>query len=741
MNAKRIIALLTIMLSILVSCGESEPGSLHGYGKYRISLQATLDGTRSGSFSEPVTINDFNLYFFSGGKLESQCFVSGASETAADLNRYGEYTIYAVANIGKMEVKNGTSETSFLKSELEYSALNSLNGIPCSYPDDCGTIVPERDMQNGFAIALTPMFARFILTLKVTGGTPEGKLNIDEVSCYNINDRLSFFSAGDKATSVISTGDFLSAQDIKKLSTGQEAVFYAPENMQGTKSGYGNKKGSGGVCTFLVIEGNYESGLAGYDLDYVLYLGKNNNTSFDIERGITYEIEASIDLGDDHLLGITPSTLDDYSNPEQKAYVQPTAKYFRWKDDLVVLKPGDSKQIFFETNITPSEISFNMDGNGSISTGSVDWASSCVYVSAAKDAAQGITATLTGGNSSVWDTMEIRTRTVTLVPSIREMGVWGGNTYPLSFTLADSETGSTDVTSKVRCTSISYNRTAPSGLLNWTGGKLSTADWWGESGIWTKSPIEFTMTFDLDGTSATVTGTMNGYTGIEFDRTDYFFSELERNNYGCGTGTARLIGSETKDISSIARIVPHGDYMWDTNNGPACVMVGNGIPATVSFTDPSNGKERNPAITLNVSSDVSKLHVSISPTLTGGGGSGQTARLEATATKSGQYLGSAGMQYISGGQPPYNLAIIQSIYYDDVNGTKIFLTGSDGVESNYVRVETSIGRPNEEHDDWADTTDWWLSTNLSKTLNRGQHDMIYLWVNGFETHWQWEIVN
>lgn len=741
MNAKRTISILAAALSILTSCSPKEQEGRQGCGSYRISLLASIDGTKSGSFSEPVSINDFNLYFFSEGTLESQVFVEGSSETSVDLDRYGEYTVYAVANVGKTEVSEGISENTFLDTELEYSSLRDLDGIPCSYADECGTIVPERDIKDGMSISLTPMFARFILSIETKGGTPEGKLTIDDVSCYNINDKLSFFSDGDKAASVIAEGDFLSKQDIKKLSGGQEATFYAPENMQGTKAKTGNKKGSGGLCTFLVIEGTYESGLAEYDLDYVLYLGQDNDTSFDIERGATYSIKASIDLGDGHLLGMTPSKLEDYRNPEQKAYVQAAVKYFRWKDDSADIKPGDSKPVFFETNMNTSDISFSLEGDSAISTGAIDWKLSSIMISASKDAEQGSTAVLTGGNGSVWDTMEICTKSVTLVPSLTEMEVWGGNTYPVTFTLTGSGSGPTDVTSQVQCTSVSYDSSAPPGLLSWNGEGICAVDWWDMTGSWTEAPLSFTMSFSIDGASASVTGTMNGYTGIEFDRTDYCYSELEKKDYRCDAGKARLIGSETKDISTIATIVPHGDYMWDTNNGPACIMVGNGIPATVSFTDPSNGKKRNPAITLNVSSDVSRLYVSISPTITGGGGSGQAARLEATATSSGQHLGSAGIQHISGGQPPYSLAIIQSIYYIDVNGTKTYLTGSDGVGSSYVRVETSIGSPNGDHDDWADTMSWEMKTNLTRTLDPGQHDMIYLWVNGFETHWQWEIVN
>lgn len=710
-------------------------------GEYRISVSATMNGTRSGSFVEPVAINDFNLYFFSGGMLESQCFISGSSATAVSLNRYGEYTVYAVANVGKLEAGKETSETDFIKSKLEYSALSSLNGIPCSYSDECGTIVPERDIKDGLSIMLTPMFARFSLALEVTGGSDGGKFVIDNVSCYNVNDRLSFFSEGDKATSVIAMGDFLSEQDIKRLSSGQEATFYAPENRQGTKAKNGNKKGSGGLCTFLVIEGTYESGLAAYDLAYVLYLGKDNDTSFDIERGTTYAIKASIDLGDGHLLGITPSKLEDFSNPEQKAYVQPAVKYFRWKEESAVLKPGGSIKVFFETNLNPSDISFSLSGNSSISTGAIDWTASSIMISASKEADQSAGATLSGGNSSIGDTMDIRIRTTTLVPSVSKIDTWGGNSYPLTFTMADSESGSEDVTSKVQCTSVSYSSTAPAGLLSWSGGKITATDWWGKAGQWSGAPINFSMSFSLDGVNATVTGTMNGYTGIEFDRTEYSFSELEKKGYKCDAGTARLIGSATRDISSSATIVPNGDYMWDTNNGPACIMVGDNIPATITCTDPSNGKNRETHVSLDISCDVEQIYVNIRPTIISAGGSGQPARLEATATSSGQYLGSAGIQSISSELSSFDLTIIQSIYYIDVNGTRVDLTGQNGTGSNYVRVETSIGQVNPSREEYPDTEDWQMTTNLSKTVKRGQHDMIYLWVNGFETHWQWEIVN
>ncbi len=740
MNAKITIVFLAAALSTLTACSPKEWESRQGCGTYRISLLASIDGTKSGSFSEPVTINDFNLYFFSEGVLESQVFVEGSSETSVDLNRYGEYTVYAVANVGRTEVSEGISENTFLGTELEYSSLGDLDGIPCSYADECGTIVPERDIKDGLSISLTPMFARFILSIETKGGAPEGRLTINDVSCYNINDRLSFFSNGNKAASVIAEGDFLSKQDINKLSGGQEATFYAPENMQGTKAKTGNKKGSGGLCTFLVIEGTYESGLAAYDLDYVLYLGQDNDTSFDIERGSTYRIKASIDLGDEHLLGITPSKLEDYRNPEQKAYVQAAVKYFRWQDGSAAIKPGGSIAVSFETNLDSSDISFRLEGDSAISTGSIDWKSSSVMIYASKDAEQGSKTVLTGGNGSVWDTMEICTRSATLVPSLTEMEIWGGNTYPVTFTLTDSESGSTDVTSEVQCTSISYSNNAPSGLLSWDGEGICATDWWNMTGNWTTAPLNFTMSFSIDGVSASVTGTMNGYTGIEFDRTSYYYSELEKKDYKCDTGKARLVGSGSLDISSIATIVPDGDYMWETNNGPSCIMVGDDIPAAISFTDPSNGKQRNVGISLDIASDVSQLYVIISPSITGGA-SGLPARIDAVAAESGQYLGSAGIQSISSELSTFSLAIIQSIYYKDIKGNRVDLTGSDGVGSDYVRVETSIGQTDSFPDECPHTEAWPMTTNLSRSVTRGQHDMITLWVNGFEAQWQWEIVN
>ena len=740
MNTKKIIIWLTAILPAVCSCSEERPGSLHEAGSYRISLSASTDGIRSGTFSEQVGINDFNLYFFSEGALEKQTYVSGASETSVELDRYGEYTVYAIANAGKIQKRDGISEAAFLGSELEYSSLSSLSGVPCSYAAQ-KAIVPDRDIRDGLSISLTPMFARFLLSLEVTGGAPDGKLDIESVSCFNVNDRLSFFAEGDRASTVITEGDFLSAEDISGLTYGEEAMFFVPENMQGTKASSGHKRGSGGVCTFLVIEGTYESGAASYDLDYVLYLGKDSSTSFDIERGVTYEILASIDLGDEHLLGLTPSVLLDYSNPEQKAYVQPTVKYFRWLEDSIVLKPGESARAGFETNLAPSDISFSLSDDSSFSIGKADWESSSVTVTASQDIPQNASATLSGGSASIRSTMTLKTRTLILIPSVSEMVTWGGNSYPLEFTLADSGEEGTDVTSKVRCTSISYSSSAPSGLLEWEEGSVSATDWWGKDGFWAEAPVQFTMTFSLDGATATVTGTMNGYTGLEFDRTDYRYSELERNGYTCDSGTARLVGSETEDISDIARIVPDGEYMWDTNNGPSCVMVGNGIPASLTFTDPSNGRSREVPVSLNVSSDVMQLHVNIRPSI-GGGASGQSASVEATTTRSGQYLGSAGIQYINyGEQQSYDLSIIQSIYYIDTEGRRIDLTGSYGVGSNYVRVETSIGEPDGQHDDYPDTDDWQMTTNLIRSVKRGQHDMVHLWVNGFSASWQWEIVN
>lgn len=650
------IALATISVVILTSCEHSEPVHvMEGEVEYAFEMDFGSE-SKSGCFLSGTYVNDYNLYFFADGMLDRQVYSPGG-KTTVSLAPNQEYWLYAIGNVGKKTFKPGMSLDSFLGEKLKFGSLGEFSGIPCAYTPKTA-LIPSRDLASGtYHVKATALFAEFKIDLKVKNAAASDKLEITDVSCFNINSELTYFSEGDKAkaSTIIDAGDFLSKADLEALSKGNTATFYAPENMQGTMANptkdYKIKKSSSGLCTYVKIEGTYESQYASYLLKYIFYLGEDLYTSFDIKRNKTYELHLTLDLGDEYLFDLDGFE-DDDDNPTQGPNVTKEEKY-------------------------------------------------------------------------------------TLVPSVTEIDTWGGNEYSISINAVNFRGDAIDVTSNVSVDGIKYTGGAPGGLISWNGSEVVAADWWGMSGKWVTASPTYTITFRYGDATTTVTGTMNGYIGIK-SRETYRYSEIERTGTCAPSQSVFLFGSQTTDVSSTATIIGDSDYQWFTNSGRECIMPGENIPVTLSATDPSNGFHREGTGTIDVVTDVAKLHVTINPSFRNVITFSGTKGISTSTAVFGSFLGNAGIAYIE--EPVGNsfpMAVIQSIWYEDINGERRNITSEFAIPEEYSRVEFSVGHPADSHEDIPSIECWSISENFFPTIKMGQQDMIHIFVNGFLAHWQW----
>lgn len=325
------IAFIILWNAVLTSCEYSEPRPA---SEEEITYTFEMDfggESKSGCFLSGTYVNNYNLYFFADGELSRQVYSPGG-KTTISLAPNQEYLLYAIGNIGQKAFKPGMKLESFLGEKLKFGSLGELAGIPCSYIPEA-TLIPSRDLTSGtYHVKAGALFAEFKIDLKVKNAADSDKLDITDVSCFNINSELTYFSEGDKAkaSTVVDAGDFLSSADLKTLSKGGTVAFYAPENLQGTMSNptkdYKIKKSSSGLCTYVKVEGTYESQYASYQLKYIFYLGEDLYTSFNIKRNKTYELHLTLDLGDEYLFDLE-DVEDDEDNPTQGPDVTREDKY------------------------------------------------------------------------------------------------------------------------------------------------------------------------------------------------------------------------------------------------------------------------------------------------------------------------------------------------------------------------------------------------------------------------------
>lgn len=648
-----IISLAAVCVAPLTSCEQNGP--VPEEIEYTFEMDFAGD-SKSACFVSGTYVNDYNLYFFADGELSRQVYSPGG-KTTVSLAPNQEYWLYAIGNVGKKSFTPGMSLDSFLGGKLSFGSLSELAGIPCSYSPE-SAIIPSRDLAEGtYHVKAGALFAEFRIDLKVKNASDEDKLDIKSVSCFNINSELTYFGEDDKATAstVVDEGDFLSASDLSVLSKGGTVSFYAPENMQGTMDNptydYKIKKSESGLCTYVKIEGTYESQCASYLLKYIFYLGEDLYTSFNIKRNKSYDLHLTLDLGDEYLFDLE-SFEDDVDNPTQGPNVTKEVKY-------------------------------------------------------------------------------------TLVPSTDRIDTWGGNEYGITFNAVDFRGDAIDVTGEVTVDGITFTGGAPDGLISWNGSEIVATDWWGMSGAWVTAGPTYTVTFRYGDTTATVSGTMNGHIGIAA-RDTFIYSEIERSGAHPPLESVWLYGSQITYVSDSAAIIADEDYLWETNSGRDCIMPADDIPVLLTATDPSNGFHREGTGLINVVTDVMKLNVTISPSFNFVNVFGTTKKISTSTTVQGTFLGNVGIA--SPGDYPgdsYPMAVIQSIWYEDLNGERRDITSEYAIPEEYSRVEFSVGQANGTHRDFPSVECWSLAENHFPYIKTGQQDLMFIFVNGFVAYWQW----
>lgn len=333
MKYRLIHTLAVLTASVLLgACDTSLPEDEQNptYTYYSFGCTEKLPDTKSAYFADGTAVKNYCLFFYVEDKLKYSFHSPDGREIKvqiADSDRDSEMMVFALANAGNVISKFpvGSKTEQLLAYRQSFVSLSSLDGVPASYKPE-SPVIPSRDLEGKTTVLpAVPLMARFNIDLSVINAEYPGSLKVKNVSCFNTNSSVSAFGSRDRATSVVSSGDRLSTgSDIPAFMRGSSVSFFVPENMQGSISNpskdYRLKKPSNNLCTYAVIEAEYSSDLAIYGLEYIIYLGEDLYTSFDIERNRSYDLHLTLDLGDSYLFGQVPST-PSRTNPVQGPYV------------------------------------------------------------------------------------------------------------------------------------------------------------------------------------------------------------------------------------------------------------------------------------------------------------------------------------------------------------------------------------------------------------------------------------
>lgn len=302
------ITAITAGLLALVSCEkETAPGSClpyegdpDGSAVRAVTVSCTVPGgepdTKSSYAAGESTVREVSLFVFdSSGSLVS----SGHHTTSSGISLtlpVGTYSIWALANMG--DVTSGIGSLSALRS-CTRAVTNS--GLSSAFPMSGGGSYTIGASTTSVSVQLERLVARYTFSLD-TSDITEGTLKLSSVSLRNIAGAVRPLSAwGVTSTSqLLSTGDSSSAQDVTSLNGSGQAVFYVPENCQGTESGitaakdknpdYSYSRVNPALCTYLEVKCTYVKAGEVDNLTYRMYLGGNATSSFDVQRNRSYSV-------------------------------------------------------------------------------------------------------------------------------------------------------------------------------------------------------------------------------------------------------------------------------------------------------------------------------------------------------------------------------------------------------------------------------------------------------------------
>lgn len=309
------------------------------------------------------------LAAYTGGVLAaSGHYVSSLDAMTLSLDKNVTYNVYALVNMGDMRAALPSSEADVasieyvIPSYTQGAASVATRGIPMA--GNLGiTLGTSAASTNHITVA------RLLARVNVTLGTYYSGATVTEAKVRGMNSVLKPFGV----SAATGSSDMMTELEIETggSSSSLSAVFYVPENMQGSVSGISSSeyknpdlntevRGKAARLTYLettvAVKGPYSGTML-----YRSYLGNNATTNFDVERNCRYSwVVQFFSDGTQHDDWKRENHLEDIRIIEWRNYVE--SLYSEEGKKIYVTDPGTNVLTYPDYKYTVDGITTHVTG-------------------------------------------------------------------------------------------------------------------------------------------------------------------------------------------------------------------------------------------------------------------------------------------------------------------------------------------------------------------------------------------
>lgn len=317
--------------------------------------------TKSSMSVSEDAIHDINVYAYRSGMLEAEAYGKGTG-VSLELFPDKEYTIYALANVGEVHAPASESQLGQINVAPDKMAMCCREGRTKTFTSS------DRSLQ----IELSRLYAKYVI--KLDNALQNCSYTVSSVEVINEADAVRPFSGASMASGT-SAGDHASGEDISRLNSGDEICFYVLENCQGVllpdntdpwkKCPENLPSDKRDLCTYLHLEGKWETEGAVADMSINLMLGTDNCTDFNVVRNTAVSITLSLE--DSGTLGSNwKVVLDSLEDERDLSFVSGEAVVMQedgWVEIPLNVQPSD---MTFYAKVSSPEVFNTKVENGKV---------------------------------------------------------------------------------------------------------------------------------------------------------------------------------------------------------------------------------------------------------------------------------------------------------------------------------------------------------------------------------------
>lgn len=265
-----------------------------------VTLQFYVSTPNSKGYAvNPELVSNINVYIFysDNGLLADYVYLNGETSCVVRLPLSGNFTYYAIANTGRLGIKNNSQVISYCH------ILNQASGVAT---EEGGILLcgkKEAAVTHGgvISIALQRCVARVQLSVDTSAMDANTHLSFTRVALRNVAAQVSCFSPSAVTTQsqVFDVGESKTGAELESLYH-SGVLFHAYENCQGTLLPLNTQPslktppvGMKNLCTYVELEADYESPSQRGTVLYRFYVGSDHLTNFDFVRNTNYRIHVT----------------------------------------------------------------------------------------------------------------------------------------------------------------------------------------------------------------------------------------------------------------------------------------------------------------------------------------------------------------------------------------------------------------------------------------------------------------